>query len=222
MASCSLISATACSSGLSVNAPAGGSWKAEAERPHSSALPISLMTVLCLRREPHRRDPNRRAATPGVEGIERREIGGIGALAQIRIGKLASNACDDGIGGGGWFGSRARRRGLAVFGALGAGTVAVEEGVAALGSALVAGVGAAGCSAVATSSAATAAGTSNANTRARPPAAMTAIYDRPCMRVSPEPKEVSPRTVQPPLDLLKSHIAKVDADPLVEGTKSQK
>ena len=58
----------------------GGSWKAEADRPQSSALPISSMVACALAENPVG-DPHRRSAAAGVEGIERGEIGWVGAFA---------------------------------------------------------------------------------------------------------------------------------------------
>ena len=52
IASWSLISTLACSSTLSGRSPAGGNSKAEAERPQSSALLISLMASCALAENP--------------------------------------------------------------------------------------------------------------------------------------------------------------------------
>ena len=52
IASWSLISAIAWSSALSGRSPAGGSSKAEAVNPQSSALPISLMAACALAENP--------------------------------------------------------------------------------------------------------------------------------------------------------------------------
>ena len=69
IASWSLISALACSSALSGRSPAGGSSKAEAVNPQSSALLISLMACLRPGREPHAGDPHRRVTALGVKGF---------------------------------------------------------------------------------------------------------------------------------------------------------
>ena len=52
IASWSLISATACASVVLGRSPAGGSSKADADSPQSSALPISLMAVCALAENP--------------------------------------------------------------------------------------------------------------------------------------------------------------------------
>lgn len=96
----------------------------------------------------------------------------------------------------------------------GAGLVAAGgKGVTALGSVAGGLAEAAGCSAAATDSAPTALETANA--RARPPAIMTATKDRPCILHSPEPGEVNPGRLQPPL---RSAAAKRQLEPFVSRT----